>query len=217
VQAKGAPDAALLAWMEHEEFAFRVFERHIVEQRLRSGFRSVDEFVACSLSVHNRRKARAGQAFENHLAEVFRQHGLKFERAVTVEDNAKPDFVFPDAKHYFDQTFSVSLLTLLGAKTSCKDRWRQVLAESARVKDKHLVTLEPAISANQLAQMITNRLQLVVPTPLHVTYGVSERKSLWDVQTFVHFVSEKQKRAGIPLNDSQDARARSGNCSPRNG
>lgn len=193
VRAQDDADAAIMAWMEHEEFAFRVLENCIVGERLEERFKNVDDFLKYSLSVHNRRKSRAGYAFENHLAEIFRAYGLMFERAVTVEDKAKPDFLFPSKTHYFDDSFPVAWLTLLGAKTSCKDRWRQILAESSRVKNKHLVTLEPAISTDQLAQMRRHNLQLVVPKSLHQTYVVEERLKLWDMATFISTVIEKQE------------------------
>ena len=199
VRAEDGADAAIMAWMEREEFAFRVLEKFIVGERLKQGFKDVDDFVTCSLSVHNRRKSRAGHAFENHLGEVFRAHGLAYERTVTVEDKAKPDFLFPGGAQYFNAAFPVAWLTLLGAKTSCKDRWRQILAESARVKDKHLVTLEPAISSDQLAQMRKHNLQLVIPAPLHATYPAAEQARLWDMATFIADVGDKQKHAGIAL------------------
>ncbi len=200
IHAKENPDAAIIAWMEAEEFAFRVLEKHIVGERLKHGFKDVDDFVNCSLSVHNRRKSRAGHAFENHLSAVFRAHGLVFERAATVENKAKPDFLFPGAAQYFDDGFEVELLTLLGAKTSCKDRWRQVLAEGHRIKQKHLVTLEPAISENQIDEMQNNSLQLVVPASLHETYPDGKRAYLWDMATFIKSVGGKQERAGIARN-----------------
>jgi hypothetical protein len=200
VRAEEDADTAIMAWMEREEFAFRVLEKFIVGERLKQGFKDVDDFVNCSLSVHNRRKSRAGHAFENHLSEVFRAHGLAYERTVTVEDKAKPDFLFPGGAQYFNAAFPVAWLTLLGAKTSCKDRWRQILAESARVKDKHLVTLEPAISSDQLAQMRRHNLQLVIPAALHATYPRAEQASLWDMATFIAVVGDKQKHAGIAFN-----------------
>ena len=66
------PDVALLSWMDQEEKLFRRMERHIVSERLMSGFASddgadVDGFIKFSLSVQNRRKARAGYAFETTL------------------------------------------------------------------------------------------------------------------------------------------------------
>lgn len=67
------PDEAVVVWMEHEEKLFRIYERHLVQQRLRSGFGEngddVDEFVGFSLSVQNRRKSRVGHAFEGYLDE----------------------------------------------------------------------------------------------------------------------------------------------------
>ena len=42
---------------------------------------------------------------------------------------------------------------MLGAKSTCKDRWRQVLAEDEKISRKHLLTLEPGISEPQTHQM----------------------------------------------------------------
>jgi len=197
VKALDGSDKAIMAWMESEEFAFRVLERHIVNKRLKEKFDDVDDFVHYSLSVHNRRKSRAGLAFENHLAEIFRESGLAFDKGVTLEAKAKPDFLFPGKESYFDQAFPVGLLTLLGAKTSCKDRWRQVLAESARVTEKHLITLQPSISTDQLQQMRSHNLQLVVPESVHGSYSAGERTQLWNLETFISMVHDKQANAKL--------------------
>lgn len=197
VKALDGSDKAIISWMESEEFAFRVLERHIVNKRLKENFHDVDDFVHYSLSVHNRRKSRAGLAFENHLAEIFQEYGLAFDKGVTLEAKAKPDFLFPDKKSYFDQAFPVELLTLLGAKTSCKDRWRQVLAESNRVREKHLVTLQPSISTDQLEQMRSHRLQLVVPEAVHASYSICERSHLWNLEKFITMVQAKQVKSTL--------------------
>lgn len=199
IKAEEGADAAIMSWMESEEFAFRVFERYFVTKKLDMGFKDVDDFVSYSLSVHNRRKSRAGHAFENHLQEVFRHNGLTFERGVTLEAKAKPDFLFPGKSQYFDNSFSVDLLTLLGAKTTCKDRWRQVLAESSKVQKKHLVTLQPAITSDQLSQMRAHKLQLILPQDIHDTYPTDEKQRLWNLSTFIDYVLSKQKAAEIPL------------------
>ncbi len=198
VKADEKSDEVIMSWMESEEFAFRVLERHIVGKRLEEKFEDVDDFVRYSLSVHNRRKSRAGLAFENHLSEVFRANGLAFQRGVTLEAKAKPDFLFPGKVEYSDESFPVELLTLLGAKTSCKDRWRQVLAEGSRMKEKHLVTLQPSISSDQLLQMRCHNLQLVVPEAIHVSYPPDERAALWNLQSFISSVRGKQVVARIP-------------------
>lgn len=51
----------------------------------------------------------------------------------------------------------------LGAKTTCKDRWRQVLNEADNVPVKHLFTLQQGISRNQLSEMYHENVCLVVP------------------------------------------------------
>lgn len=191
--ASDDPDAALLLWMEREEVLFRTLEKHIIGDRLRSGFDGdVDEFMAFSLSVQNRRKARVGAALENHFEEILRIQGLRYARAAFTENRSKPDFLFPGVAEYYDHTYPAERLTMLGVKATCKDRWRQVLAEAERIRDKHLLTLEPGISSNQLDQMRANRLQLVVPLGLHPTYSPSQRPSLTTVRSFVALLRDRQ-------------------------
>ena len=82
---------------------------------------------------------------------------------------------------------------MLGAKSTCKDRWRQVLSEADRIEKKHLLTLESAISENQTNEMIDKQLQLVVPLPIHNTYSAVQRMWLYTVKMFLEEVKEKQK------------------------
>ncbi len=192
------PDAALLVWMVHEEKLFRRMEHHAVAQRLRGGFRvgelvDVDGFIQFSLSVQNRRKARAGFALEHHLAEIFRVFALKYDRQAVTEHNTKPDFLFPGAGEYHDKKFPATGLSMLGVKSTCKDRWRQVLSEAVRIPDKHLLTLEPGISENQTNEMRANRLQLVLPSELHHTYTDAQQTWLMDIRGFVDQIREQQK------------------------
>ena len=81
---------------------------------------------------------------------------------------------------------------MLGAKSTCEDRWRQVLSEASRIPDKHLVTLEPGITANQTDEMKAKHLQLVVPAAIHDTYKASQQDWLMDVAQFVELVTERQ-------------------------
>ncbi|MGH2361830.1 MAG: type II restriction endonuclease, partial [bacterium] len=165
------PDIALLAWMDREEKLFRLLERHLVKDRLRAGFGDdVDGFIDFSLGVQNRRKSRAGHALENHLEQIFIQHHVRYARGEVTENRNKPDFLFPGIVEYRNAAFPSASLTMLGAKSTCKDRWRQVLAEAARIQEKHLLTLEPGISENQTAEMQVHKLRLVVPAGLHNTY-----------------------------------------------
>lgn len=185
------PDAALIQWMETEESAFRQLEKHIVREKLRTGFGEngddVDEFVSFSLSVQNRRKSRSGHAFENHIEHILKENRLTFQRGALTEGKQKPDFLFPGSDSYQNPTFPAERLRILGAKTTCKDRWRQVLAEGSRVERKHLITLEHAISEAQTTQMQLLNLQLVVPAALHETYTATQASWL---MSFGDFISE---------------------------
>src|SRR3546814_12473107 len=73
VDCRDDPDQALMAWMEREEILFRTLERHLVKERLEQGFSAerIEEFIAFSLSVQNRRKSRVGYSLEHHMEVVF--------------------------------------------------------------------------------------------------------------------------------------------------
>ena len=73
----------------------------------------------------------------------------------------------------------------MAVKTTCKDRWRQVLAEADRIGEKHLLTLEPAISRAQTAEMQAQKLRLVLPEPLHETYHLDQRDRIMNVAGFL--------------------------------
>jgi len=193
-------DATLLAWMEQEEKLFRILERYFVRQRLQEGFGEqgddVDAFIAFSLSVQNRRKSRVGHAFEGHLRTLFELNNLCFQqgrgKGQTTENNAKPDFLFPDFNSYHTPSFPIQKLRILGAKTTCKDRWRQVLSEAARIPVKHLVTLQPAISIAQTDEMRSHQLQLVIPSSIHKTYKPEQQDWLISLADFIHEIQSLQ-------------------------
>ena len=134
---------AKYVWLNHEEAIFRWLERRIVSGRIVEGFVSedsvdVDGFLNFSLSVQNKWKSRMGDSFQNQLSAVFDAHELRYGEQVTTEINMKPDFIFPGRVEYFDSRFDVTLLTMWGAKWTCKDRWSQILPEAKRIPLKHL-------------------------------------------------------------------------------
>lgn len=200
VNAKDNADGALLAWLNHEEAMFRRLEKKIVSNRISEGFEDgggidVDGFVKYSLSVQNRRKSRMGHSFEHHLKAVFDAYNLNYDSQVITEKGKKPDFIFPGKKDYFDNAFSVDLLTMLAAKSSCKDRWSQVLPEAERIAQKHLVTLEPGISSAQTTTMRDSSVQLIVPLAIQSSYSPDQQSWLWCVEDFIKLVSQRQASA----------------------
>jgi hypothetical protein len=194
------PDGALMAWMNQEEKLFRRMERHEVDKKLKEGFvteegTDVNGFLKFSLCVQNTRKSRAGLALENHMEEILRIHGIQYDRNSETENGAKPDFLFPGATRYHTPSFPDTLLTMLGVKTTCKDRWSQVLIEAGRIRNKHLLTLEPAISENQTTEMKAHNLQLVLPKPIHETYRDQQKQWIMNIQDFIALLAEKQGRS----------------------
>ncbi len=198
IDAEDDADAVLMAWIEREELLFRRLERRVVADRLTAGFIAnnmpdVESFIAFSLSVQNRRKSRAGKSLEHHVAALFSARKLKFERGIETEHGNKPDFLFPGHAAYHNQTFKPENLTMLGSKSSCKDRWRQVLSEAQRIPHKHLLTLEPGISENQTNEMRAKDLQLILPASLHTTYRETQKGWLMNVKDFVKVIQSRQQ------------------------
>ena len=198
VDARDDADTVLMAWLEQEELMFRRLERLVVSERLKAGFvadesADVDGFLAFSLHVQNRRKSRIGLSFEHHLGALFDARGIRHTRGAITEKNSKPDFLFPGIAEYRDAAFPEAKLTLLAAKSTCKDRWTQVLAEAERIKEKHLITLEPSISLNQTDKMKANDLRLILPLKLHKTYLPEQQSWLMNVKDFVSIVSDRQQ------------------------
>ena len=193
VNPQDGQDEALMAWMEREEILFRTLEKYLIGERLSQGFDGdVDGFISFSLSVQNRRKSRAGLALENHLEILFKECGIRYTRTPKTENKSKPDFIFPGIEEYKTPEYDPLLLTMLGVKSSCKDRWRQVLAEAERIEKKHLLTLEAAISENQTEEMQAKNLQLVLPEQLHDSYSETQRLWLLSVTQFTELVRQRQ-------------------------
>jgi hypothetical protein len=104
-------------------------------------------------------------------------HDLRADRS-----QGEPDFVVPHVEAYADETYPRDRVFVLAAKTTCKERWRQVLDEGPLVPRKHLITTQPGISSNQLRQMVRANVQLVVPKSLHPLYPEDCRGDLMTVE-----------------------------------
>jgi len=203
LSSRDDPDSALVAWMEREEILFRTLEKHLLGEKLRSltqhGVADTEPFIKLIQSALQRRKSRAGSALENHLEQVFTDHGVMYTRTGVTENNLKPDFIFPGIAQYRDPAFAATRLTMLASKSTCKDRWRQILNEAARIPEKHLLTLEPSISENQTNEMKAERVQLVLPRGIHTTYSRAQQGWLMDVTTFVELARQRQNPEPAPV------------------
>jgi hypothetical protein len=81
---------------------------------------------------------------------------------------------------------------MLAVKSSCKERWRQILDEAERIPNKHLCTLEQAISIDQTRAMMNRNVTLVIPSGFHHTYSAEQQDGLWSINRFIDYVRFKQ-------------------------
>ena len=187
------PDNILLNWIDAEFRLFRYIEERVYADFISKPFGSIDAFVQSANEVLNRRKSRAGKSLEHHLADIFTNNNLIFQEQAITEDNKKPDFLFPNADCYHNLEFPTDDLIVLGAKTTCKDRWRQVLTEADRVDVKYLFTLQQGISKNQLKEMHDSRLTLVVPHKYIGSFPKEYQSEISDLASFIAKVKKKQE------------------------
>ena len=180
-------DDVLRRLVDAEYELFRIVERRLCSDDITRLFRNVDDFLRTASTIMNRRKSRAGRSLENHVGFVLRKADIPFDsRCKKIE--GEPDIVIPGQAAYLDQTYPIDRLCVVGVKTTCKDRWRQVLNEAGRVSRRYILTLQPAISSNQLGEMANAHVSLIVPKHLHRTgYPTAIRNGveLFSVDQFV--------------------------------
>jgi hypothetical protein len=186
------PDFILVEWFEWELQLFRYFEQRIIREILTKGFVSedgnydVDLFLVEAQTARQRRFSRAGKAFQWNLAAIFDHYEIQYSAEKFTEGKRRPDFLFPGVTEYHDPGYPVSNLRTLGAKTTCKDRWRQVINEAKRISPKHLITFEAPISEDQTDEMQEEKIQLVVPIPLQTKFSLTQRPQLISLADFLN-------------------------------
>lgn len=188
------PDRKLVNWDRMEFKILRAIEHVKYGEIVRNGFPDVEAFIAVANKVLNSRKSRAGKSLENHLINIFDVNKIEYTSQAITEGKKKPDFIFPSQEAYRDFTFPTEKLISLAAKTTCKDRWRQILNEADRLRDKSkfLCTYQQGISSNQIDEMEAEKVILVVPKEYIGTYPKEKRDKIWTVKKFVDYVKEME-------------------------
>ncbi|WP_448635192.1 type II restriction endonuclease [Pedobacter panaciterrae] len=189
---KSLPDKSLLSWVGAEYELFKIIENKIYAGQLQTSFENVEALVVFANTILNRRKSRAGKSLEFHLAEIFELTELNFNAQAVTESKKRPDFIFPSAEAYHDNSFDENKLIFLASKTTCKDRWRQIINEADRIKTKHLFTLQQGISSNQLEEMADHHVKLVVPVSYIKTFPEKHQRDIISLENFVQHVKHSQ-------------------------
>lgn len=194
------PDLAFMARTDFEEGLFKHCERReisswIKEEFIKDGVEEPDPDVLAdySLSLMQRRRSRAGLAVENHIEAILREHQVEFVRNAKTEGNSSPDFLFPSSEAYHDDSFDSTLLCMLGAKRTVKERWRQILTEADRIKHKHLFTTQEVISETQTNQMARQGITLVIPLSRQGKLTPAQLKRIMSFREFIEEVKRRQR------------------------
>jgi hypothetical protein len=182
-------DVRLIKRRDCEFEMFRSLEENIELPLIRQGFDNIDDFVVKAQTILQRRKARSGRSLELHTRAIFLEEQLREGQDFTYQPESdpgkRPDFLFPSQSAYQDRTFPADNLRMLAVKTTCKDRWRQILNEADRVLHKHLLTLQEGVSEGQFREMSEAGVQLVVPAPLVSSYPEAVRPHLQTLESFM--------------------------------
>ena len=176
--AKEEPDRVLQRWLELAEASYRIWEKDVFERFLgplrwdkKVGDLQLAERVSEKwMSFRQSRVSRAGLVMECFLDSIFAAWNLRYDWGPRMSDGRRPDFLFPGKDEYENEEFPPQNLRLLGAKTSMKERWRQILAEGDRVASKHGITRDDAITPATFEQMQSMGFTVVMPESVVSSY-----------------------------------------------
>jgi EcoRII C terminal/Restriction endonuclease EcoRII, N-terminal len=179
-------DDILTTSIDAEYQLFRLVERQICQEEILKMKRDIDDFLKVAASIMNRRKSRAGRSLENHVEYLLNRADIPHQMRPNID--GRPDVIVPSREAYYDTTYPLDRLFVVGIKTTCKDRWRQVLNEGKRVPDKHILTLQPSISESQLREMRDSRIKLIIPQSFRKKYPKVERPTIMNLDEFIESV-----------------------------
>jgi len=159
-----------------------------------SRFPDIDKIL---LSASQSRKSRAGYSFEHHIGFMLASGKIPFEAQVVIEDKKRPDFVLPTFTLYMDKGRSDVPALVLSAKTTLRERWKQVLRESKNCT-LFLATVDDSIAGNAIEDMNSIGIVLVVPENLKEA-KTTVYEPYRNVITFRDFFRDELKRKRFPV------------------
>ena len=177
-------DDQLLKIVKEEFRLFKMIERKVFQPEVQRLFASLDDFIETAMKILQARRSRAGRALENHVEHLFTAAGIPFQMRQLV-DETRPDVIIPNKAAYNDPAYPLHKLMMIGVKTTCKDRWRQVTKEAPRIPVKHILTLQEGVSSKQLEEMRQANVTLIVPKPLHQKYPRQRKLTILDLDSFI--------------------------------
>ncbi|MNY02283.1 Type-2 restriction enzyme EcoRII [compost metagenome] len=168
-----------------------------IEKVLRAIVLNFSKIDAMLLSAAQQRKSRAGYSFEHHIEMMMKDGGIPFDKQVVLEAKKRPDFILPSQVLYKDTKRSHVETLVLSAKTTLRERWKQVGGE-IRNCDLFLATVDENIAQNAIRDMKSQGISLVVPESLKNS-DMTDYKSEPNVLSFRTFFDVElcEKREGL--------------------
>lgn len=197
-------DGVFMAWNTVTDDVFFGLERHFLQGELDGHFANqtsidIDLFYRVAKSRTNARFSRAGATFESHLAALLASHNLRFTAQSTeMADGSKPDFLLPGRDEYEDDEL-VETVTFLGAKTTARERWRQLVGEASRVTERFFATRDKKVSGHALATMNNNGVHPVMAKPLIDELYPTSGGLIMPFCEFLDEVADRQEKADMMI------------------
>jgi hypothetical protein len=167
------------------------------EKALRSLIIEFPKIDATLLSAAQQRKSRAGYSFEHHIEAMLIDGGVPFEKQVVIEAKRRPDFILPGRALYAETGRTNKEALVLSAKTTLRERWKQV-GQEMKDCDLFLATVDENIAANAIEDMASQGIVLVVPEGLKDS-NTTEYKKQASVISFESFFKEEIGTVRWPL------------------
>jgi hypothetical protein len=168
------------------EIIFRDGVAPTTEQIVQRVVRQFIPLYQVMLNASQQRKTRVGSGFESHIRRMLEEGNIPFAEQAVVSTR-RPDFVLP-TKDLYVQNSSDALV--LAAKTTLRERWKQVPMEK-RNCTVFLATMDEKVTQSAVKEMANLQITLVVPEAFKASGTVIDYAKESNVLTFKQFFREE--------------------------
>lgn len=145
------------------------------------------------LNASQQRKARVGTGFESHIRSLLDAGSVPYAEQKVV-GSLRPDFVLPGVELY--RSSSPDAL-VLSAKTTLRERWKQVIMEK-RQCPVFLATMDEKVAVASVRKMKEHDVYLVVPEAFKASGTVVDFAQEPNVLSFSEFFREEIALRRLP-------------------
>lgn len=195
------PDRTLYDWYTFTYDLFLGYEEHLLQPVLDGHFANqehidVHQFFQVAKRLTNSRFSRAGGSFEAQVSALFSALGINYTaQSKGLPDGSKPDFLLPGRRYYDSPDPDVlPLVTFLGAKTTTRERWLQLVAEAQLVDTRHMMTMDKGLNRSKVETMGKKNVVPVLPRPVVDEYYANKpwSSNFMSVREFTDMALERQ-------------------------